>query len=343
MSWLIYGAYGYSGKLIAQHAKRMGYTPILAGRSAAKLKELGERMGLPWQAFSLDDEQALQRELADVKLLVNCAGPFSQTAKPLLQACLAARVHYLDITGEIDSFTYAHSLHEQAVEQGIVICPGVGFDVIPTDCIAARLNALVPNAVELKLGFDSRSRMSQGTAKTSIERMHLGGAVRRDGEIINVPLAYKTTTIDFGGGSKHAMTIPWGDVATAYYTTEIPNIEVYIPASPKLTKRLRRLNWVRWLLGFNRIQNWMKKKISQQPAGPDDDERKNNPTYVWGEIRDARGRIESLRVKVKNGYTLTAYGAVDVAQYVLHHKVSGGYYTPSRLYGASLIDKYIVD
>lgn len=343
MRWLIYGAYGYSGKLIAQHAKRMGYTPILAGRSESKVRELAERMQLPWMAFGLDDKDLMIRQLADVNLVVNCAGPFSATAEPLIEACLTAHVHYLDITGELDVFEFAHQQHQRAVDAGIVICPGVGFDVIPTDCVAARLNAMVPNAVSLRLGFDSRSRMSQGTAKTSIERLSLGGAVRRDGKIVNVPLAYKAETIDFGDGEKYAMTIPWGDVATAYYTTEIPNIEVYIPASPSLVKRLRRLNWVRWLLGFEWAKNALKKKVAQQPAGPDDNERMQNPTYVWGEITNAKGHTETLRVKVKNGYTLTAYGAVDVAQYVLHHKPAGGYYTPSRLYGASLLDKYIVD
>lgn len=342
MRFMIYGAYGYTGKLIAAHAKKMGYTPILAGRSEAKTKALAERLDLPWQAFPLENHDAIVAELADVNLVINCAGPFTQTAAPMITACIAAKVHYLDITGELDVFEYAHAQHIAAQQAGIVVCPGVGFDVIPTDCVAARLNALVPNAVSLKLGFDSRSRMSQGTAKTSIERLSQGGAVREDGVIKNVPLAYKAETIDFGDGEKYAMTIPWGDVATAYYTTEIPNIEVYIPASPNLVKRLRRLNWFRWALGFRWVKNWLKKKVDQQPAGPNDSEREKYPTYVWGEITGAKGEVESLRVKVKNGYTLTAYGAIDICQFILHHPQAGGYYTPSRLYGAKLLDKYIV-
>lgn len=342
MRFLIYGAYGYTGKLIAQHAKKMGYNPVLAGRSKAKVQQLAERLELPWLAFGLDNHDEIVESLTDISLVINCAGPFSATAPPMIQACLSARVHYLDITGELDTFEYAHSQHQAAKDAGIVLCPGVGFDVIPTDCVAARLNALMPNAVSLKLGFDSRSRMSQGTAKTSVERLAIGGAVRENGVIKNVPLAYKAETIDFGDGEKYAMTIPWGDVATAYYTTEIPNIEVYIPASPTLVKRLRRLNWVRWLLGFKPVQNWLKKKVDQQPAGPDEKEREKHPTYVWGEISNAKGHTETLRVKVKNGYTLTAYGAVDICQFVLHHTPAGGYYTPSRLYGAKLLDKYVV-
>lgn len=340
--WLIYGAYGYSGELIAHHAKRMGLSPILAGRDSAKIKALGERMQLPWRAFSLSDPQAVAEQLRDVKLVVNCAGPFSQTAVSMIEACLLARTHYLDITGEIDVFTHAHAQHQRALDAGIVICPGVGFDVIPTDCLAARLNAMMPGAVSLKLGFDSRSRMSIGTAKTSIERLGYGGAVREDGAIKTVPLAYKQALIDFGDGEKNAMTIPWGDVATAYYTTGIPNIEVYIPASPTLVKRLRKLNWLRWLLRRTTVQRWLGKKVEQQPAGPSDNERQHSPTYVWGEVTDAKGHTESLRLKVKNGYTITMYGAVDVAHFVLNNHPAGGYYTPARLYGASLVDKYII-
>ncbi|RUO81480.1 hypothetical protein CWI84_01610 [Idiomarina tyrosinivorans] len=343
LRWLIYGAYGYSGHLIAQQAKKLGYSPVLGGRNAAKLETVANRLELPFQAFSLDDAGAIEKALKDVDLVINCAGPFQYTAAQLIAACLATKTHYLDITGEIEVFELAHQYARQAREAGVVLCPGVGFDVIPTDCVAARLNAQVPDAEYLALGFDSTSRMSQGTAKTSIERLSKGGAVRHNGVIENVPLAYRTRTIDFGNGEKLAMTIPWGDVSTAYYTTEIPNIEVYVPASPKLVKRLRMLNWFRWLFSFAWVKKRLIAKVKDQPAGPDTQERKNNPTYVWGEVRNAKGYTKSLKVKVKNGYSVTAEGAVMLAVYTLQNPQKGGFYTPSRLYGAKLLDAFIVD
>lgn len=344
LRWMIYGAYGYSGKLIARQAQRRGYSPILAGRNGAVLTEQAEKLALPFREFALNNVDNIKTQLADVDLVINCAGPFSQTAAPLMSACLASKTHYLDITGEIDIFEHAHNLDSQARDAGIVICPGVGFDVIPTDCLAARLNAQMPDATHLSLGFDSGSRMSRGTAKTSIERLGQGGAARINGIIETVPLAWKDREIDFGSGKKKiAMTIPWGDVATAYYTTEIPNIDVYIPASPRLVKRLRFLNWIRFIFNWQWIQKKLKAKIDAQSEGPDESERSQNPTYVWGEVRNSRGDHKEMRVKVKNGYSVTAEGAVEMAIYTLEHADKGGFYTPSRLYGAKLLDKYLID
>src|SRR4029450_11479577 len=178
-----------------------------------------------------------------------------------------AHAHYLDITGEISVFEHARTLDAAARAVGIVICPGVGFDVIPTDCVAAALKAALPDATHLALGFDSRSGFSPGTAKTSVEALAQGGKVRQDGRIVSVPLAYKTRRIDFGDGEKLAMTIPWGDISTAYTTTGIPNIEVYIPGSPAMVARARRANRVRWLLGIRLVQSVMKRRIEKTVKG----------------------------------------------------------------------------
>ncbi|RUO58987.1 saccharopine dehydrogenase family protein [Pseudidiomarina insulisalsae] len=340
MSWMIYGAYGYTGELVAEYAKERGEKPLLAGRNESKLKKVAERLDLPFQVVDLEDTVALRQALAEQQVVVHCAGPFEVTAEPMMDACIATRTHYLDITGELAVFELAHSKHEEAKLAGIILCPGVGFDVIPTDCIAAQLKEELPDAIQLTLGFDSASRMSRGTAKTSVRRLGEGGAVRRKGEIVTVPLAYKTRKIDFGNGEKLAMTIPWGDVATAYYTTGIGSIEVYIPASPKLVKRLRRLNYVRWLLRLGWVKNWLEKKVEQQPPGPSEKQLEEAVTYVWGEAKNVAGKVVSKQIKVMNGYKLTSRGAVDVALWVQEHEVEGGYYTPAKLCGADLVDRY---
>lgn len=343
MQWMIYGANGYTGELIANYAKSLGQRPILAGRSASKIAALAEQLELPFRVVDLADTQALQQALTDIDLVVHCAGPFELTAAPMIDACIASRSHYLDITGELAVFEYAHSRDAEARAAGIVLCPGVGFDVIPTDCVAAQLKAMLPDATELTLGFDSASRMSRGTAKTSVRRLGEGGAVRRNGVITQVPLAYRTRRIDFGGGEKLAMTIPWGDVSTAYYSTGIGSIEVYIPASPGLVKRLKRLNYLRWLLRFEWVKNWLAKKIDQQPAGPSEKQLEQAITYVWGEARNAAGEHQQLRLKVMNGYRLTSYGAVDIALHVLAQQQTGGFYTPSLLCGKEWVQRYVVE
>ncbi|MBT8131746.1 MAG: saccharopine dehydrogenase NADP-binding domain-containing protein, partial [Gammaproteobacteria bacterium] len=205
MNWMIYGANGYTGKMIAEEAARRGLKPVLAGRSDSVV-ELATRLDLHSRQFSLDENSA--GHIEDMSLVLHCAGPFSATAEIMMQACLSSGAHYLDITGEIAVFERAQQLAAQAQDAGIVICPGVGFDVIPTDCLAAALKQRMPDASRLALGFDSRSGLSRGTAKTSVEGLAKGGQVRIDGQLKQVPLAYKTRSIDFGNGEKTGMTIP---------------------------------------------------------------------------------------------------------------------------------------
>ncbi|HRP87435.1 MAG TPA: saccharopine dehydrogenase NADP-binding domain-containing protein, partial [Gammaproteobacteria bacterium] len=240
-SWMIYGANGYTGELIAREAVRRGRAPVLAGRSADKVAPLARELGLEHRCFELGSPAAVREGIAGMTLVLHCAGPFSATARPMMEACIETGAHYLDITGEIAVFELAHGLDAEARRRGVLLCPGVGFDVVPTDCLAAALKAALPDATRLALGFDSRGGMSPGTARTSVEGLAQGGRVRREGRLITVPLAWRTRRIDFGDGEKLAMTIPWGDVSTAWHTTGIQDIEVYIPASPKLVARLKRM------------------------------------------------------------------------------------------------------
>ncbi len=166
--WMIYGANGYTGEMVAREAASRGLKPILAGRKRAPIEALAAELGLESRIIDLDDAQALQQALDQVAIVAHCAGPFSTTSQPMIDACIATQTHYLDITGEIDAFVAARARHDEAAAANIVICAGVGFDVIPTDCIAACLKMALPDADTLALGFDSRSGFSPGTAKTSI-------------------------------------------------------------------------------------------------------------------------------------------------------------------------------
>ncbi|AOS98573.1 Putative trans-acting enoyl reductase [Microbulbifer aggregans] len=337
---MIYGAYGYTGELIAREAVARGYRPILAGRSAEKLQPLSEELGLPAMAVSLDASETLERTLKDMDVVIHCAGPFSATAEPMMHACIAAGTHYQDITGEMQVYQRAHHLHEEAKAAGIVLCPGTGFDVIPTDCLAAALQEAIPTATHLTLGFDSDSGLSPGTAKTSIESLGVGGAVRRNGSVEIIGHGELTRTIDFGRGEKFAVAIPWGDVATAYYTTKVPNIEVYIPMSPRRAKKLKRLNAFRWLLKMPWVQNWMKQKVDKSVKGPSEEKRSEQKTWVWGEIRnDRRGERKIGRVQTANGYDVTVHGSLAVMEFLLDYKGDGGYFTPSRLCGWELVER----
>ena len=338
-NWLLYGATGYTGELIARAAAAHAPRPILAGRNAAAVERLARELDCEARAFALDDADAVSRHLEGVTLVLNCAGPFSATAGPMMQACLTRRAHYLDITGEIEVFERAHGLDAPARAANVVLCPGVGFDVVPSDCLAATLRQALPDATHLTLGFDSRSPPSRGTAKTMVEGLKTGSRVRVDGRLVSIPFASRVRDIDFGEGKKLAIAIPWGDVSTAFRTTGIPNVEVYVPVSPRALANLRRLGHFGWLLRRKAVQSFLKARIAKREPGPDEMAREKTPVYVWGEVENAAGRHATARVRVPNGYTLTRDAAVAVAERLLAGGAAAGFTTPARLMGPDFVTR----
>lgn len=332
--WMIYGAYGYSGRLIATEAVRRGHRPVLAGRDGARVKELAEELGLTWRVFSLDDADNTAHALHDTSLVIHCAGPFSATAGPMLEACILAHTHYLDITGEVEVFEAAKALDGRARTAGITLCPGTGFDVIPTDCLARALAERMPDATALDLGFAGGKSLSPGTAKTTIEAMKQGVVIRVDGKLEHRRNGYTEKTIDFGGGPRSATPIPWGDVSTAFTSTGIPNIRVFVPASRKSIKSMRLANALRPFLRLGLVQRFLKRRLAGRIQGPDAEQRQKQRMQVWGEVRDNAGNSISARVETPNGYDITTWGPILIAEHILNTQPEPGYTTPSLLMGA---------
>jgi short subunit dehydrogenase-like uncharacterized protein len=338
MDWMIYGANGYTGELIAREAKRQGMTPILAGRSRAKIAPLATELNLASKTFRLEGPSEPVQALSGVRLVLNCAGPFSKTADPLMRACLAAKAHYLDITGEIDVLEGAHRYDAAAKAAGVVLCLGAGFDVVPTDCIALMLKKALPEATELALGFDlSGRRMSAGTAKTLVEGLGKSGKIRRAGRIVDYPLGRGLRRIDFGRGAKLAMPIPWGDVASAFYTTGIPDITVFAPISPVSLAIVRVAVAFKSVLQSTRLQSWLIKKIEKDVRGPDVSTRDANSSWVWGEAKDARARSHTIRIVTLNAYSLTVFSSLALARHVMSNACPPGCWTPAALLGENFI------
>ncbi|WP_457789278.1 saccharopine dehydrogenase family protein [Pseudomonas sp. PL-6] len=337
--WMIYGANGYTGHLLAAEAQRQGLRPILAGRNPAAVHALGSLLGLDCRIFDIQQPQRAREALADVAVVAHCAGPFSATSAPMLEACLTSASHYVDITGEISVFEAAFARDAQFRERGIVACPGVGFDVIPSDCLAACLHQALPDATHLALGFDTASGLSPGTAKTTVEGLHLGGKVRRAGIVTDVPLGYRRRTIDFGRGAKDAVTIPWGDVATAYHSTGIGNIEVYLPAPKALAIGMRLLDPLRPLFGLASVQAWLKRQVDRRVQGPDAASRERLRTWLWGEVRNAAGVVRTAHLQTANGYEVTVHGSLLAVRHLLDYQGRGGYFTPSQLFGARCVEQ----
>ncbi len=343
-TFLIYGANGYTGELITRMAAERGLKPILAGRNETKIADLAAKYGFEHRAFSLDDTAKLDAALQEVEMVLHCAGPFSITSRPMVEACLRNKKHYTDITGEISVFETCAAFDKKAADAGVMIMPGVGFDVVPSDCLAKHLKDRLPTATHLSLAFYGMGRLSHGTAATMTMNIGKGGAIRRDGKITGVKAAWKTREIDFGevrtaSGSdrvnKQAVTIPWGDVSTAFYSTGIPNIEVFTVVPPSNLKMMKMSRYLGWLLATGPFQSYLQKKI---PAGgPSDAERAKGKTLLWGEASDGEGNHVESRLQGPEGYTITAIAALNIAQKILAGNFAPGYQTPAKAYGADLV------
>jgi short subunit dehydrogenase-like uncharacterized protein len=334
---LIYGANGYTGALIAQLAVARGLQPILAGRSRTALAAVAGPLGLDYRVFALEDAAALATGLADARVVLHCAGPFAHTARQMADACFRTHTHYLDITGEIAVFEALAARDAEARAAGVMLLPGAGFDVVPSDCLAAHLKRRLPSATSLALAFQVLGRVSRGTTNTAVENLARGGMVRRAGTLLAVPAAYKTRVIDLGRGLVTTSTIPWGDVATAFHSTSIPNIEVYTPLSNTTRRLMVASGYLRPVLGSYPAQGLLKRLVRGQPPGPSDDERAHGLSLLWGEVVDDLGTRCISRVRAPEAYTLTALSALAISEKVLAGQAPTGFQTPSRAYGADLI------
>jgi short subunit dehydrogenase-like uncharacterized protein len=343
-SFLLYGANGYTGELIARHAAQYDLHPILAGRREEVLKPLATKLNYTYKVFDVADSNTLLAALREVRLVVNAAGPFQFTAEPIIDACLQTGTHYLDVNGDIAVFEMIRQMDGAAKRAGIMLLPGSGFDVVPTDCTALLLKKILPDAITLKLAFATiGGGLSHGTATTMVNKLGQGGAVRRDGKIVSVPLGQKGMWVDFSNVSnnnierKFVMTIPWGDIATAYFTTGIPDIESYTAISPNVYRLLKIQILFNWLLRTKFIRSIVRKKIDKRPPGPSDEQRSKAMSLVWGQAANGQRETKTVRMSCPDGYTLTMYSTLLLAQKVLHGNLKPGYQTPASAYGEDIV------
>jgi short subunit dehydrogenase-like uncharacterized protein len=333
--WLLYGANGFTGRLIAAEAVRRGLRPVLAGRDGRAISAMAESLGLDHRVFALtDDVEALVTGFAAV---VHAAGPFSATSARMVDACLRTRTHYLDLNGDIAVFEEIFARAAEAEQHGCVLLPGVGFDVVPTDCVAAALKHALPDAERLELAWGGDLAPSQGTSKATLEILPRGGAVREAGEIRVVPTAWRTLDVPFPRGNTRAVTVPWGDVATAYRSTRIPNIAVYAAMPRRAIMALKllrpllpvlRLGWVRRVL--SRIIEWTVR-------GPSERALATGRTFIWGRATNAAGEVRTATASGPDGYRLSALAAVEAVEHVLAGRVTPGAHTPATALGAAFL------
>jgi len=336
---LIYGAYGYTGRLIVEQLLARDIKPVIAGRKADRIEKVAEKYGLDFHVFDLSDPKALHDFLSAGRLVIHCAGPFIHTCEIMAKACVQTRTHYLDITGEYQVFDLLQTFDDQAREKGIMILPGAGFDVVPSDCLANYLKEKMPAARALEMAFVSKSTsISRGTIKTMIENLGHKQMYRKEGKYEGAKIGAITRSVPFGPFERICTLISWGDISSAYFSTGIPNIKVYMGVTEKSLKKMRRMARFGWLIR----QSWVKKYFLRQVDkrkhdGPKAEKRASSPTYLWAEAHDENNQVVTARMKVPNGYSLTADATATIVQKMISGDLKPGFQTPATAYGWQLL------
>lgn len=340
-AWLLYGANGYTGRLIAEEASRRGMTPVLAGRREEAVRPLAASLGLEYRVFPIDGvpPERLARELEPFAAVVLAAGPFSATSGPMADACIRANTHYLDITGEIEVFEALHERSARAEERGCVVLPGAGFDVVPSDCLAATLAGWLPDATSLELALAPGIKPAPGTALTMVEGLPNGSAVREGGRIRRLPAGGRARTVPFRDRQRHAVSIPWGDVSTAYHSTGIPDIVVYMSLPTAAGVALRLARPLLPLLSRPPARRALSAG-ARRMSGPGPRAREAGRAQLWGQARDADGRVRAATLRTPEAYGLTARTVVESLRRVAGGSVQPGFQTPSRAFGAGFITEF---
>ncbi|GJM35439.1 MAG: membrane protein [Saprospiraceae bacterium] len=337
MQYLLYGANGYTAQLIIKESLKQGLQPILAGRNSAKIEALGKEYELPYRIFDLDDPSNIEKQLQGINLCLNAAGPFSKTALPLAKACIATQTHYLDITGEVDVFEQVKALHSNAEKAGVMLMPGVGFDVIPSDCLANFLKEKMPDAQSLELAFTMvGGGISHGTASTMVSQLGERGLVRENGKLKKVGLAHKSKRINFGDFTRTMATIPWGDISTAYTSTQIPNIEVYTNMPKRVIQLMKFQGLFNPILRTGLVKKLGQKWVDKNLYGPNEQQNQKGKSYLYGKASNG-SQSKSAILSCAEGYWLTALGSIHITKKVLQGDFKPGYQTPAMVYGWQLI------
>jgi short subunit dehydrogenase-like uncharacterized protein len=337
--FVLYGSTGYVGRAAARLAVEQGLRPLLVGRDHESVSQQATELGLEHRTVSLDRSDTLDATLRDAPVILNLAGPYLYTHRPIVDACLRTGTHYLDITGEPPVFDSISSKDEESREKGVMLLPAVGFDAVPTDCLAAHLKRRLPNATSLTLAFgsDGPAGLPPGTLNTMVELIPYGSSKRRrvDGAVVDVVGPRPTRIMDCGDGPKEATLLTWGDVFLAYKSTGIPNIEVYTTLDPEIFRQMDLTDRMRVLFRAKLVRNAAKRTMK---GGSTEDQRAQTTSTVWGEVTDDDGNTAvSCLHGPEPGQTWTARAALSAVARILSGDVSPGFQTPSLAYGPDFV------
>ncbi|WP_026083213.1 saccharopine dehydrogenase family protein [Pseudomonas tolaasii] len=300
---MIYGATGYTGRMAAEQAKKLNLNLVIAGRNEPRLAALAAHLDVPYRVFS-----AQKSQLDGIDVLLNFAGPFAHTAEPLMHACIASGTDYLDITAEINVYRLAEQLGSEA---DVMLLPGVGWDVVPTDCLAMHVASRVQQPHALKIALQVPGTMSRGSAMSVGEIIGAGVMARVDGELVATPDA-PLQHLDFGDGLALCAPLSFGDLVSAWHSSAIPNIAMFVHVTGEA---------------------FPEGDLSLLPDGPTQTQRDAHRARAVAEVTGADGTVARSVIETVNGYSYTPLAAVEAARRVLSGERRAGFETPAKLFG----------
>lgn len=321
---MIYGATGYTGRMAATYAKEAGFHIVIAGRDQIPIVKLASTLQAQYQVFTLEDAQEIAEALADVDVLLNCAGPFLHTAEPLMRASLKSGTHYLDIAAELDSYLLAEKLDEQAMLAGVMLLPGSGGSVAMLGCLAQHVVKRVSEPQSIKIALHVSGTMSRGSALSAAKNMT--DCLARVSEQLVKRNPHHIHEFDFGQGQVPCFPITLPDLITIWKDTRVANIETFVHLSGNAFQ----------------VEN-----LAAWPDGPTAEQREQNRYQVAIEVLGRDQSIARAVLHTVNGYTFTPMAAVIAAQRVLAGEARPGFQTPAGLFGehfvTSIADTTIID
>jgi len=321
---MIYGATGYTGRMAATHAKEAGLDIVIAGRDDTRLADLAAALGVESGVFSLEHPNDIADALSGMTVLLNCAGPFHRTAKPLMTACIGSGVHYLDIAAELDSYHLAEELDLQAQQAGVMLLPGSGGSVAMLGCLTRHVVQRVPAPQSIRIALHVSGSMSRGSALSATENMTesmarvAGRLVARDTD--------DTRSVDFGHGPVACFPVTLPDLITLWKDTRVPDIDTFVHVSGDA---------------------FPQGDLAALPDGPSAAEREQHRYQVAVEVTGIDQRTARAVLDTVNGYAFTPLAAAEAARRVLAGECRPGFQTPAGLFGEdfvlSIADTVIVD
>ena len=330
---LVYGATGKAGADIVRQLVAEGVDVVLAGRDQGRVATIAGASDRPYRAFPVALGAVIDEALADVDVVLNAAGPFLETASPMMAACIRTRTHYLDLAGEWPVFAEAQDLSSAATAAGVMLTPGAGFTVVASDCLLALAAKARPDAVKLRLAVSRPDAVSRATVRSLSALIGPDIYVRRDGILVPQPVGRLSRDVDFGEGPRETTAVCWPDIITAQFTTGIGNIETYAE-SDWIQRSLHRVSASASALLSRRASRALSDVVSL--AWPHSANQRGDFVVVV-EAVDRWRRATPFRMRLGDGHQVSIVTACAMVKRVLEGDWAPGFRSPASLYGPQFI------